>query len=66
MLKSRNQLTLFVNNCSLTIVLLILHMANRRLCAKYGIFDFIWGLHMDIPLTGIHASGPAIFMLYQW
>ena len=27
---------------------------------------FILALYMDIPLTPIHASGPAIFMLYQW
>ena len=26
----------------------------------YGIFDFMWGLYMNIPLTVIHASGPAI------
>ena len=41
------------------------YKANRRLCAKYGIFDFIWGLYMNISLTDIHASGPPIFILYH-
>ena len=30
--------------------------------SNYGIFDFIWGLYTNIPLTDIHASCPAILI----
>jgi len=69
MLKFKNQVTLFVNYSYISFCDFVfpkLHIANRRICAKIWDFDFIWGLYMDIPLTDIHAIGPAIFTLYQW
>ena len=70
MLKSKNQVTLFVNysyNCFYDFRFSEKYVERTEgYVPKYGIFDFIWGLYMDIPLTDIHAIGPAIFILYQW
>ena len=34
--------------------------------AIMGVWILYGGLYMNIPLTDIHASGPAILILYQW
>jgi len=69
MLKSKNELTLFVNYSYNSFYDFCFSENSYReqkvMCQKYGIFDFIWGLYMDIPLTDIHAIGPAIYILYQ-
>ena len=46
MLKSKNQVTLFVNYSynSMTFVLPKVYKANRGYVPNYGIFDFIWGV----------------------
>ena len=67
MLKSKNQVSLFVNYsynsfydfCSSENI-----YSKRRYVPKYGTFDFMCGLYMDIPSTDIHVSGPAICILY--
>jgi len=68
MLNSKNQVTLFVNYSynSFNDFFLKICTVNRRLCPKIWDFEFIWRLYMNIPLTDIHAIGPAIFILYQW
>jgi len=67
MLKSKNQVTLFVNYSynSFNDFRFSENM-YRRLCPKIWDFEFVWRLYMNIPLTDIHVIGPAIFMLYQW
>ena len=34
--------------------------------AIMGFLILYGGLYTNIPLTDIHTSGPAIFILYQW
>ena len=70
MLKSKNQVTLFVNySCNSFYDFRSSENIIKRTggyVSNYRIFDFIWGLYTNIPLTDIHASGPAILILYQW
>ena len=72
MLKSKNQVTLFVNysyNSFYDFRFSENTYSEQKVMIyvpKYEIFEFVWGLYKDIPLTDIHAIGPAIFILYQW
>ena len=59
MLKSKNQVTLFVNY-SYNSFYDFRYSENT-----YSEQEVIWWLYMDIPLTDIHAIGPAIFILYE-
>jgi len=72
MLKSKNQVTLFVNysyNSFYDFRFSENTYSEQKVMTyvpKYEIFEFICRLYKDIPLTDIHAIGPAIFILYQW
>ena len=61
MLKSKNKVTLSVsyNYNSFYDFHLSEIKQTEGYVPKYGIFDFIWGLYMNILPTDIHASGPA-------
>ena len=70
MLKSKNQVTLFVNYRYNSFYDFLFsentYHEQKVMCQNMGFYEFIWRLYMDIPLTDIHAIGPAIFILYQW
>lgn len=56
MLKSKSNYSLY-DLCTFVI------SEQEVMYKNVGDWFFIWGLHMNIPLTGIHASGPPILYL---
>ena len=72
MLKSKNQVTLFVNySCNSFCDFCFSENTFREqkiMCQKL-IWDFrfyMGVIYIDIPLTGIYAIGATIFILHRW
>ena len=66
MLKSKNQVTLFVNYSynSFNDFRFFENMYSEQKVMSQNMG--FWTYYMNLPLTDIHTIGQAIFILYQW